>query len=499
MDRLLLTIPGLATAALVLCTAPVQADEGEPLTLEAAVQRALAENYSIQVHSFSLPIAEAAVSEAKGRFDPRLVFRDTRSNDERPQRLDTDTGEPFPSTIYESDAQQVALEGELPFGLGYQLSGRTSNDRGSWDGYADNHSSFAGVSARLPLLRGFGPAATLTGIRVARTNRDISEWEFRAAVVDTITEVAYVYHELVLAHASLRSARRSRELAEQLHRENEKRFGVGSMSEYDVLSARARVAAREENILLAERYVSSVQLRLKRLISDERSTALLDGPLVLAPLPPPAEMRVDIASDIAVAHELRPDFRQALLARQRSVELYRRERNQLLPGLDLVGSYGYSGVGSDASSSRGQIRDRDHPSYSAGIVLSLPITSTSERARARSARLVRERAELQIRELEQSIVVRIGEAASEIETAWKRVLASRASRDLSQQTLDSEVKRLRAGPGSTFVVLQLQEILSNDEVREARAVADFRNALAEYDRQTGRTLARHRVELAPLE
>src|SRR5690606_37740998 len=151
----------------------------------------------------------------------------------------------------------------------------------------------------------------------------------------------------------------------------------------------------------------------------------------------------------------------------------------------LEGRYGYSGVNRRFNGSVDQVRDRDYPSYSGGVSISFPLTSTAERARYRGARLARQRAETALLQLEQDIVVRVGNAAGQIETAWQRLLPTRASRDLSQQTLDAEVKKLRAGTGNTFFVLQLQEILAVDEVREARAVADYRNALAEYDRQLG--------------
>jgi outer membrane protein TolC len=61
--------------------------------------------------------------------------------------------------------------------------------------------------------------------------------------------------------------------------------------------------------------------------------------------------------------------------------------------------------------------------------------------------------------------------------------------------LEAELKRLRAGTGSTFDVLYQQEQLSYAEINEAAAQSDHIKALAEYDRQLGRTLATHHIEL----
>jgi outer membrane protein len=69
---------------------------------------------------------------------------------------------------------------------------------------------------------------------------------------------------------------------------------------------------------------------------------------------------------------------------------------------------------------------------------------------------------------------------------------------LAQQTLDAEIKKLRAGTSSTFEVLQNQQLLAEAEVAELRARADEQEALAEYDRQIGTTLSTWRIEFEPL-
>jgi len=495
----------LATASLSLgaetanepATAPAAASA--PLTLAQAVREALAKNYTIQVEQRTRSIADASVSLAYSRFDPRLVFSYTKSRENQPQGLDVQTGEDLPPSIYDNAVYNGRLEGELPLGLNYRLSASTNNPRGAFNDPMrpdfDYWSSFSGVSGSLPLLRDFGGASTSTAIRIARTDRSISDWEFRATLINTVTRVVYAYDELVYARASLGIARRLRENAASLHRENQERFRVGAMSDFDVLSAQARVATREEGVLLAENAVRDIENRLKQLISDDTSPALLARRVDLPEVTVPGEFSTDVAADIPTALDLRPDLQQARLALRRNDLDHRLYRNQLLPAVDVYGSYGYAGVGSDHTSSRDSVTDRDHPAYSAGVTVTLPITSYAERARVRGARLARERAELALRSLEQDIVVSVGNAADNIRTTWLRVLATRTSRELSERTLSAELKRLRAGTGSTFFVLQQQEILANDEGREARAVVAYRNAIAEYDRQLGRTLERHGLEV----
>ena len=231
-----LALPIFALAAL---TVP-----GEPITLDEAIQRALAKNFAIKVEGYDAAIAAARVTESLGKFDP-VISGSYRHSENRNPLLTFDTNTGLRNTANdETDTYDLGVGGLLPWGMTYRLGGTTTNSRGTFNSYADNFDSFAGVSGTQPFLRDFGFGPTLASIRIARANRGISDWQFWQTVIDTVTRVTYAYHDLNFAHAFLRSATRSRDLAAGLLGENEKRFKVGSMSEYDVTSARSRVASR---------------------------------------------------------------------------------------------------------------------------------------------------------------------------------------------------------------------------------------------------------------
>jgi len=475
---------------------PAGADQ-QTLTLDTAIQRALAKNFAIKVEGYDAAIASARVTEALGKFDP-VISGSYNHTENRNPLLSFDSNTGLRNTTNDrTDTYDLGLGGLLPWGMTYRLGGTTTNARGTFNAYADNFDSFAGVSGTQPLLRNFGFGPTLASIRIARTNRGISDWQFRQTVMDTVTRVTYAYHDLNFAIAYLRSATRSRDLAAELLGENEKRFKVGSMSEYDVTSARSRVASRQENVLSAERQVREAENALKQLISDDRTTGLLDERLAIEPPAPAPIVVVDPAADFRIALEKRPDYQQAKLSLQRSDINSRLQFNQLLPRVDLVGSYGANGYDVSRAASRRQVQDQDYRSYSWGVVVSVPLTFTTERGRYRAAKLQQRQAETQLQQVEQAIVVFVGNAAGQIETTQKRIQANRQARELAQATLDAEVKRLRVGQSSTFFVAQQQEILSFAEVREAAAQSDYAKALAEYDRQLGVTLEKLNIDVEP--
>lgn len=487
----------LAALTSLAQTAPA-ADSGvEKISLNDAIQRALAKNFSIKVEGFDAAIATARVTEALGKFDPTLSGNYKYSESYDPALVSTSTGLRGPTSYTKTDDYDIGLGGVLPWGMTYRLGTATTNSRGTFNAYADNYSTFVGISGTQPLLKNFGFGPTLASIRIAQVNRGISEWAFRQTVMDTITQVIFAYHDLDFAYANHRSAIRSRELAASLLTENEKRFKVGAMSEYDVTSARSRVATREEGILIAARQIREAENFLKQLITDVHAPGLLDGRIAVEPPPPAPIVVVDAAADFRTALDQRPDYQQAKLSLKREGINTRLQRNQLLPRVDLVGSYGYNGYDASLRTSRQQLRDEDYRSYSWGVAVSVPLTFTTERGRYRAARLSERQAQTELERIEQNIVVRVGNAAGQIETNQQRVQATRRARELAQATLDAEVKRLRAGQSSTFFVSQQQEILTIAEVREAFAMSDYAKALAEYDRQLGVTLTKRHINIEP--
>src|SRR6478609_9626382 len=366
-----LIAPFLLTLPLALTTlsaqTPAPAASIETLTVDDAVNRALAKNFAIKVSGFDASIAAAGLTEAYGKFDP-ILSGSYQYAENRDPLLTFSTPGLRDTTWDKSDTYNVNLSGLMPWGMGYRLGGTSVKSNGSFNHYADDFNSFAGISGTQPLLRDFGFNATLASVRIARTNRHISAWGFRQAVIDTVTRTMRAYFDYGYAQAVLRSATRSRDLAAGLLAENEKRYKVGSMSEYDVTQASARAASREDQVLQAERQVLDAENFLKQLITDERDPALLSRHLVIAVPPPAPIVVVDPAADFRVALDHRPDYQQAHLVLARTDIDRRQQRNQLLPRLDLVGSYGLNGNDATQSASNRQITGSGYNSYSWGVV-----------------------------------------------------------------------------------------------------------------------------------
>ena len=462
------------------------------LTAESAIQAALSKNFSIEVTRFNPRIAKENVTSALGHFDPIALLS--------VQRDETSQAEVFASgvrlpvrALNRLDNFSAGLSGATAIGLGYDIGIGSRNNLGIFNQFEDTISTTASVALKQPLLRGFGTAANLAQVRIARNNVLVSEWSLKARIIDIITTTTFVYNELHLAGEGLRVAERSRGLARQLLSDNEARVRIGVMSPLDIAEASAEVAAREEGVILAQRAIFDNENLLKQLVTNDIER-LLDVRVEIMPPPSPA-FRADVPAGIQEALLLRPDYRQALLEiQQRNISLAY-TKNQALPRFDLVGSLALLGLGTDYGTSLNRIGARDQTAWTLGAIISIPIPNREGRGAANAAKLECAKALVALQELEQKIVVDVDNASGQIITSRQRIVSTTEASRLAQKSLDAGQERLRAGTGTTFEVLGLQKKLIEAEAAQLRARADYNKAVSEYHRQTGTALREHGVML----
>jgi outer membrane protein TolC len=460
------------------------------LTLDTAIQKALAKNFSIQVQRFDPQIAKQGVRQQLGRFDPDFNIRAERS--ENTQREIFAAGVLLSTTdITTVDRLTSGLSGITPLGTEYDLSYRTFRTTGTANSFAEDYQSAITLGLTQPLLRDAGPAVNLAQVRIARNNVRVSEWQLRRRIIDIITTTTFVYNELQLSIENRAVAIRSRDLAQQLARDNQERVNVGTMIPLDVIEASAQVAAREEGVILAERNVLDNENLLKQLVTDD-ILALL-GIRVEIATPPSPMFRADVLAGIREALDLRPDYRQAILElEQRNIRLVV-SKNQTLPRIDLAGSLSLIGFENDFGSSLSRVAARDQTAWTAGVIFSIPLGNREAKASAESARLEVAKQLVSLQELEQQVVVDVDNASGQILTSRQRIASTREAARLARQSLAAGEERLRFGAFKTFDVLDLQEKLASAEAAEVRARSDYNKAVSEYYRQTGTTLRVYNV------
>ncbi len=126
------------------------------------------------------------------------------------------------------------------------------------------------------LLQGFGVKLNDRGIRIARLNIGGAMENFRAQLLNVVTNTLNQYWDLVAANEELAARRRSLEIAQKFKEDTSRLIGAGALPRVEGPRAESEAATRQGDLLDAQQNFALRQLALKQLISRV-SDPILDG------------------------------------------------------------------------------------------------------------------------------------------------------------------------------------------------------------------------------
>lgn len=500
--KLLGFLAAVMAAALTL-GARAESTQTRALSLEDCIQIAIQHNLDVQIVRTAPQIAQFTLSGAYGSYDPLFRFSGSHDYDLAPGGFD-DQGRFYVGTESETDSFGSGISGLLPWGLNYDLGARASDRYGTFPGsLPDTRIPFESTSAqvgaltlRQPLLKNFWIDSTRLQIFLSKQNVKISELDVRLQIVNTVSEVEAAYFDLIHAQESVKVQQQAMELAERLVAENRRRVEVGALAPLDSRQAESQAASSRADLLQAQSARGTLERVLKNLLSDnynDWANVTIQPTDALLAIPQQFNLQDSWRTGLA----MRPDLLQAKLNLEKQGYVVRYQKNQLYPQLDLVGSWGYTagGASKEFSDAFGQISSADNPFYGVGAAVTFPLGNTGARNSYKSAKVTKEQAELQLKQLQQATLIKIENAMAVAQTSFQRVAATREARLYSEAALEAEQTKLEKGKSTTFVVLQLQKDLTTARSSEIRALADYNIALARLAQNEGSTLDRRLITM----
>jgi HAE1 family hydrophobic/amphiphilic exporter-1 len=473
---------------------PEAGAEGMRLSLDEAVALAVANNQDLNVSVYTAEASRYVLFSNTGIFDPLAEASLVRSHTEQPaasQLLGAQVNQ-GDATDFSTRVTQLAPTGGT-FSLGFSANRTATNS--TFFFVNPSYTSGLTLSLTQPLLRNFGRDTTTWLIRTSRNDRNASYQTFVRSVQGTVNAVEQAYWDLVYALKNLEVKKEARTLAADLNRITKIKIDVGSLAPIDIVQTEVGIATAEQQIIIAEGLIGDAQDRLKRLLN-------FDPAKYSVPIVPTDEVRaeptsVPVDEGIKSALERRPE----ILATQYNVDSnrirYEYWRNQTRPALDLIGSYGYSGLGgtttirddlgnvlSRTSGNIGdafqQIIDREFKNWSIGLQFSYPILNRRARGQRGAALYTWEAGKAGLNALEQNVLLEVRTAARAIETSRRSIAAAQKSRALAERNLDAERKKYENGMTTSFQVLSITNDLSVARTNELQALAVYRQALSAY-------------------
>ncbi|HZF01367.1 MAG TPA: TolC family protein [Methylomirabilota bacterium] len=486
-----------------ICIAGAQADSPaisetnsatRALSLQDCIQQALTHNLDVQIERYTPKISLYDLDAAYGGWDPVFTASGQHNYNVTGGGLDQNQL-PIPPARSDQNSFRSGLAGSTPWGMTYNLSGNIADKYGATATPFENSAGAVSASVTQPLLRNFWIDNTRLTIRVAKNRLKYSEQGLRQQIINTVTAVANAYYELVYARENVKVQQEALELAKTQLNQDKQRSQIGTIAELDVQQDEAQAAQSQANLIAAEDTLSVDENTLKNLLTDDykkwHDVDVQPSETLAATME-----SFNLQDSWNKGMSERPDLLQTRLnVEQQGIQL-KFYRNQLFPELDLIGTYGFNGTGTEFSDAFGQIHEANRPFYTYGAQLSMPLGNFGPRNRLKTSKATLQQVLLQLKQFEQNVMVEIDNAVKNAQSKYQSVEATKQARIYAEAALDAEQKKYAVGKSTTFTVLQLQNNLTAARSQEIRALADYNEALANLAAQEGSTLEKNGIDIA---
>jgi len=468
------------------------------LSLDDCIQQALTHNLDVQIQRYNPQISLFNLSGSYSGYDPTFGFSGQHQYNR--SGAEFENGQRVAGSQYNADTYASSINGGTPWGMTYDLGGNVSSTTGrnpvtnNFFVPIQNSSGQVGLSLDQPLLKNFWIDSTRLNIRINKNRLQYSLQGVRSQVITSITDVENAYFELIYAQENVKVQQEALDLAQTQLDQDKQRVQIGSMSPLDVQQDEPQVATSRANLISAQNGLSIAENTLKNLLTDDY--ALWHGTNIQPTETLTADLQLfDLQDSWNKGMSQRPDLLQSRLNVEAQGIQLKFYKNQIYPSLDLIGSYGFNGAGRQFGDTFSQINQADRPFYTYGAQFSMPLSNVGPRNQAKAGKVSLEQLLLQLKQLEQNIMVQIDNAVKQAESTYQSVEATKQARIYAEAALDAEQKKYAVGKSTTFTVLQLQNNLTAARSQEIRSLADYNKALANLAEAEGSTLARNNINL----
>lgn len=497
----------------------VQSSNVLTMSLNDAIKKALQNNNDIEVSRDDVRFAETQLRGLYGVFDPLFSFTPQIIHNVSPQPSVTAGGGVTGTTSTTIFNFSPSISRQFSKGGGFYTT-TFSNSRQSSSSLTNRLISFYSSNLSLqftqPLLRDREVDANRHAIRVQKKRLEQTDSDFRQRTIQIISQVQAAYWNLVFALRNQQNQLDSLEVSRQNMRNIEAEIKEGAKAPLDRAQVQTDIATREANLYVASQNVSVAENSLKQLMLRDPRAPEWSAQLTPTDSPSFDLSPVDLSASLDDAHKNRPELRRLDLQKEINTLDLKYFKNQTKPQIDLTGTVATVGLAGSpcnptnpgcstppASQIGGYGKDLENLfkfktyNLTAGVAIQFPFHNRTAKENLAGAQIQKEQLEASYRSQDQAIESDVRNAAQAVDTAQKRVVASRAARESAEQQLAGEQKLYEVGRSTTFLLLQRQQELTGARTTELQAQTDYNKALADLQRATGSTLRVNNVVVNP--
>jgi outer membrane protein TolC len=385
---------------------------------------------------------------------------------------------------------QTGIQGRTSIGTRYSLQATVAENRNTFEGDVNPvenlYETFVGVNVQQPLLKNFGKDANLLDLRTSQIQAKVQTYTWKQNIATAVQGVMAAYYDMLYALNDINVRQAAMAADTSLVQLYQRRVELGFNSPFDIRQAEAAVSADREQLLASKFNFLDRQFALKRLISPKSG---LDVRIYIPADAPNLNVATLQRSPLLLAaYRGRWDYQATLLGADLQNVRVRYAKNQLLPQLDLIASYGLNGLGKSYDESFDAAGSFKTPSYSAGFQFVVPIGNRQPRAQYDAISAQREQALLRVKRSELDIETDVDTVIARIETNRQRLAAARQTRELNEEAVRIGYRRLEEGLVSAYDITEQQRKLYDAKSRELAALADVNKAITQLWLVTGTVL-----------
>ncbi|MBP3481924.1 MAG: TolC family protein [Alistipes sp.] len=438
MRRLVLLLG--AAAAVFSLSAQEQGDAALTLSLEKALEIALSENPTIKVADQEIEIKRYAKQGTYASLYPQIDA---------------------------SASYQRVIEKQT---MSMDFGGQTQTIK-----VGSDNSFNGGITAAMPIIN----AQLWTSLKVSALDVELSVEKARSSRLDMIEEVTKAYYSVLLAKESLAVYKSVYDNAVENNKNVKKKYDVGSVSEYDLITSNVSVQNAIPNVISAENSVTLTLWQLKALLGIDLNRNIdVEGSLM------------DYESMMAKAYELsqldlenNSTMRQLDIQEEQLAKAIKITKMANVPTLSVNAAYLYTALGNDGKFFK---KEAWNPYSYAGLQLNIPIfAGNAKRAATRQARLNLSNLQLQRENTERQLRVAMIQCINNMQTSVKQFSSSAATVDQAQRGYEIAVKRYEIGSGTLVEVDNSQLGLTQAELSRNQAIYNFLTSKVALDKILG--------------
>jgi outer membrane protein TolC len=416
-------------------------------------------------------IASSKRLETQGQFDPSIGSRNSYNRYNSSSSPGDDQNAFFSDTSFDILTRQGAK-----FGIGAKYAQGDVKTPFSPTGELGEYY----LKLQIPLIRDFINNSANIKEKSAKLNEIIADFVLFRTKLKILENSSNAYWDWFASKKILDVETDLQELISKQVGFVEEQANQGNLPQIAVIEAKRELQSRIGRVNLATRSLQNSAITLSKFLWSAEGAPLgipNESQLPKA-FPQPYKIEVeDIQSAKIQSLKTRPEFKALDLSREISTLEKKLAKNQMLPRLDAYVNQGYEA----GDNSIGPVTEL-------GLNLLLPLRVRTAKGQMQQADLKIKQINIQERQLLQNVFMEIEDAASQLNTAYDRYLATFNEFQLSQELEDAEKIIFEQGDSTLFVVIRRQRDRVSANIEMIKALSEYYKALAKYNLVQGNSL-----------